>query len=275
MTMRTIAIAFLGMVLTAPVCLAQVSVSPGWGERHGLTVASNQKVTVPASVLRGFVTLKSVAEEPRNAIANLNAKKKAAIAALTAIDVAESSIKTTTTRILEWDTSPNILNVYRTESDPLVPTTGPADCTAIAHLSFEIAVAGVDLDEMIVLPFDILKRLEAVSVFESNKIYFLYVGEVNDSQINEAKKNAFEEAMANAQATAAISGQKLGKLVALTPDVNGGWWYQSEPTYGYWNRQDASQNPIPNFRPAENEVFGNDPSNLSRDISIELRFKIE
>jgi uncharacterized protein YggE len=273
--MRTIAIAFWGMVLTSPVCLAQLSVSPGWEERHGLTVASIQKVAVPTRVLRGFVTLKSVDAEPRDAIANLNAQKKAAMAALTAMDVPESSIKTTTTKILEWDKSPNVLNVYRTESDALVPTTGPRDCTAVAHLSFDIAVAGVDPDEMIILPFDILKRLESESVFESKRIHFLYVGEANDSQITEAKKKAYNEALAIAQATAAISGRTLGKLVALTPEVNGRWGYWSEPTYGYLNAQEASQNPVSNFRPAENEVFGTDPFNLSRDYGIELRFKIE
>ncbi len=273
--MRAIAIVFLGILLTSPVCLAQLSVSPGWEERHGLTVASIQKVTVPASVLRGFVTLKSVDEEPRNAIANLNAQKKAAIAALTAIDVPESLIKTTRTKILEWDKSPNLLNVYRADSEALVPTTGSIDCTAIAHLSFDIAIAGVDPDELIVLPFDILERLKTTTVFESNNIHFLYVSEINDSQISEAKKNAYNEALASAQATAAISGRTLGKLVALTPEVNGSWGYWSEPTYGYWNAQEASQNPISNFRPAENEVFGTDPFNLSRDYSIELRFKIE
>ncbi|MDP1562830.1 MAG: hypothetical protein Q8M16_15745 [Pirellulaceae bacterium] len=77
-----------------------------------MTVASVQRISVPAILLRGFVTFESVDEEPRNALTNLQATKKAAVAALTAIGVAENSIKTTSTKILEWDTAQKALNVY-------------------------------------------------------------------------------------------------------------------------------------------------------------------
>lgn len=273
--MRTIAIVFLMTLLTVPVCQAQMSMNPDWQERNGLTVASVQKVSVPASLLRGFVTLKTVDDDPRIAIANLSAQKKGAIAALTAINIPADSIKTTTTKILEWDSSPNVLNYYRDDDDALVPTTISEKSTAVAHISFDIPLDGIDSDELVILPFDIQQSLEKTSVFESNNLHFLYVGEVKESQINDAKKKAYDEALENAQSIMRLSGRKLGKLVALTPEVNGRWWYWSEPTYGYWNEIAESKNPISNFRPLENEVFGNDPANLSRHYSIELRFEIE
>lgn len=271
--MRTIAIAVFWVLLTAPVCCAQLFLNPDWKERNGLTVASVQKVSVPASLLRGFVTLKSVDEDPGKAIATLSAQKKAAIAALTAINVPEGSIKTTTTKILEWDNPKSEFNYISSDDEAIVPTTGAIESTAVTHMSFDISLVGVDSDERLILPFDICQRLEKTPVFESNNFHFLYIGEVNESQINEAKMKAYEEALASAQSSVALSGRKLGKLVALTPGVNGRWW--PEPTYGYWTAQAASRNPISNFRPAENEVFGNDPANLSEDHSVELRFEIE
>ena len=41
------------------------------------------------------------------------------------------------------------------------------------------------------------------------------------------------------------------------------------------NSTSAEKNPLDNFSPAENEVFGNDASKLSRTYSVELRFSVE
>ena len=252
-----------------------MSVNPDWRERNGLTVASSQTVSVPAKILRGFVTLESVDVEPRNAIANLNAKKKTAIDALKTIGVHENSTKTTSTRILEWDTTPKTSNYYRSNTNGFLPTTDSDEYTAVAHLSFDIPLTGMDPDELIILPHDTCKRLKKETVFESRKIFFLYVGETKESQIADATKKAYGEALASAQSTAALSGRSLGKLAALTPETNGRWRYWSEPSYGYWTDDAAEKNPLSNFSPADNEVFGNDASKLSRTCSVELRFNIE
>ncbi len=110
--MRTIATACFWVIIVASYCNAQMSVNPDWRERNGLTVASSQTVSVPAKILRGFVTIESVDVDARNAIAIVSAKKKAAVDALKAIEVPEKSIKTTSTRIPGWDTTPQVWNFY-------------------------------------------------------------------------------------------------------------------------------------------------------------------
>jgi uncharacterized protein YggE len=273
--MRTIATAFFWVIFVAPYGSAQLTVNPDWQERSGLTVASSQTVSVPAKILRGFVTLESIDVEPRNAIANVSAKKKAAVAALKTIAVPEKSIKSTSTRIPQWDTAPKSMYFYGPNSNGLLPTTDSQEYTAVAHLSFDIPLAGMDLDELTILPHDICKRLEKQTVFESSKIYFLYVGELNESQIKDSSKKAYDEALASASSIAALTGRSLGKLVALTPEINGRWRFWSNLTYGYRNDEAAEKNPISNFSPAENEVFGNDATKLSRTYTVELRFNIE
>lgn len=273
--MRTITTACFWVTFLTHYCSAQMSVNPDWRERNGLTVASSQAISVPAKTLRGFLTLESVHVDPRNAIANLSAKKKAAIDAFKTINIPEDSIKTTSSRIPEWDATPRTGSFYGVNTNALLPTTESKEITAVAYVSFDIPVAEMTMDELAILPHDTCKRLKSQPVFESSKIYFLYVGELTESQIKDVSKRAYDEAFTSAKSTVALSGRTLGKLAALTPEVNGRWRYWSELTYGYWNDAAAEKNPLSAFRPAENEVFGNDPSNLSRTYTVELRFNLE
>ena len=252
-----------------------MSVNPDWRERNGLTVASSQSISVPAKILRGFVTLESVDVDPRNAIANVSAKKKAAFDAFKTINIPEDSIKTTPSRIPEWDTTPKTGSFYGANTNALLPPTESKEITAVAYVSFDIPVVEMTMDELVILPHDTCRRLKSHPVFESSKIYFLYVGELKESQVKDVSKKAYDEALTSAKSTVALSGRSLGKLAALTPEVNGRWRYWSELTYGYWNVAAAEKNPLSNFSPAENEVFGNDPSKLSRTYTVELRFDLE
>ncbi len=276
--MRTIATTCCWFMLIATYCSAQMSVNPDGRDRNGLTVRSSQTVSVSANFLRGFVTLDSVDAEPRNAIANVSAKKKAAFDALKTIGVPEKSIKTTSTRILQWyDAKPKILINYSSSTNALVLTTDSHEYSAVADLSFDIPLAGLDPDELSILSYDACKRLKKQSVFESSKFFFLYVGELTESQIKDATKKAYSEALANAESIAEVSGRSLGKLAAITPEIDGRWRYWSQLTYGYWNdySTSAEENPLAKFSPAENEVFGSDASKLSRTYSVELRFSVE
>jgi hypothetical protein len=273
--MKTIITACFWVILLSHYCSAQMSVNPDWRERNGLTVASSQAISVPAKILRGFVTLESVDVEPRNAIANVSAKKKAAIGALRTIGISEDSIKTTSSRIPEWETTPKNWSFYGSTTNALLPTMESKEYAAVAYISFDIHLTEMTADELTILPHDTCKRLKSQPVFEASKIYFLYVGELKESQIKDVSKKAYDEALASAKATAALSGRSLGKLAALTPEINGRWRYWSELTYGYWNDTAAEKNPLSNFSPAENEVFGNDPSKLSRTYTVELRFDLE
>ena len=115
----------------------------------------------------------------------------------------------------------------------MLPTTESKEITAVAYVSFDIPVAEMTMDELAILPHDTCKRLKSQPVFESSKIYFLYVGELKESQIKDVSKKAYDEALTSAKSTAALSGRSLGKLAALTPEINGRWRYWSELTYGY------------------------------------------
>ncbi len=164
---------------------------------------------------------------------------------------------------------------YGANTSALLPTTESKEITAVAYVSFDIPVVEMTMDELVILPHDTCRRLRSQPVFESSKIYFLYVGELKESQVKDVSKKAYDEALTNAKSTIALSGRSLGKLAALTPEVNGRWRYWSELTYGYWNDAATEKNPLSYFSPAENEVFGNDPSKLSRTYTVELRFDLE
>lgn len=263
-----------GLVLSQQ-CNAQLTVNGDWRERNGLTVASSQTVLVHASKLRGFTTIESADAEPRTAVSQVKEKKKSAMAALQTIGVPEKAAKITSTKIAEWNATQKGPVSYQSNTISLSPRMDSSDCTAVAHLSFDIPVTGMDSDDLTVLPHELSKRLQTQPVFESSKFVWIYVGEVDSAQVKDANKRAYAEALANAKSLASLSGRSLGKLVSLTPEVNGRWRYMSELTYGPWSDEAFRKSPTSNFSPSEDEVFGNDPSNLSRTFSIELRFSIE
>ncbi len=117
--MRTILMACCWLMLFSVNCCAQLSVNPEWRERTGLTVGSAQTVFVSANVLRGFVTLESIDREPRSAIANIASQKKAAIEALKAIGVSETSIKITSTQMLEFQETSKAFRTNKSDSNAL------------------------------------------------------------------------------------------------------------------------------------------------------------
>ena len=100
-----------------------------------------------------------------------------------------------------------------------------------------------------------------------------YVGEVTEAEINNATKKAHDEALAKCKKIAALAGRNLKKLFALTPNA-GALNYGLVPSR-YSNDASTRKNPLCEFGPAENEVFGKDHSELTRMYIVELRFEIE
>lgn len=265
------AICFFGFLSVS--CAAQVSVNPGWQQRDGLTTGSSQSQNVFATKLRGFTTIESKAENPRAAVTILNAKKESGIAALLKSHEVEKTIHYTTTKIVEWEKKPSSQFSQSTKLG-LWPSSNLGSYTAITRVSFDISLEGLDADEMLVLPFEICKQLAACPALESNPIVVLYVGEVDETQIVKTKQLAYDEAAAEAISLATLSGRSLGKLAELTSRGEGTRWGSLRRTYGTAYGDDVADSSLSHFAPAENEVFGTDPLNLSRTYSIELRFDI-
>ena len=273
--MRTFLMACCWLTFFSVNCCAQLSVNPEWRERTGLTVGSSQTVFVSAHLLRGFLTLESIDQEPRNAIANIAAQKKAATEALKAVGISETFIKITSTKMLEFQETPKEFRTNRSDINALLPTTDSQEYSAVAYLRFDIPLSGKDSDELALLPHEVCRSLKKYPVFDSTKVCFLYIGKLEQEQINQATKKAYKEALENAKSIAQLSRRTLGKLLALTPEVDGRWRYMSNLSYDQWSEGDANKNPLSQFSPAEDEVFGNDASKLSRTCSVELRFAIE
>ena len=101
----------------------------------------------------------------------------------------------------------------------------------------------------------------------------LFVGEVDAVQIAKAKKLAFDEAHEEAKSLSALAGKSLGKMANISLDVSGRWGSSYRLSYGFWGRDKPT--PLEHFSPGENEVFGTDPSNLSRKFEVSLSFNIE
>jgi len=55
--------------------------------------------------------------------------------------------------------------------------------------------------------------------------------------------------------------------------VSGRWGSSYRLSYGFWSRDEPTA--LEHFSPGENEVFGTDPSNLSREFEVSLSFNIE
>jgi hypothetical protein len=272
--MRTASVAWLSILCFSQSCIAQVSVSSNWSESNGLSVACSHTVTVPAKLLRGFTTIESVDADPREAITKLKALKKSAVDALQGLGVGKDSIKISASKILEWDTTPRQMNLFYQDSFALSPAIEASEYTAVAFVSFDVPVAGKDSDELSLLPYDICKRLRAQAPFESSKIDMFYVGELTEAVINDATKQAHDEALAKCKKFAVIAGRNLKKLVALTPDAGAANYGLVRPSR-YSNDASTGKNPLCEFCPAENEVFGKDHSELTRTFSVALRFEIE
>ncbi|MEO8271023.1 MAG: hypothetical protein ABI557_14970, partial [Aureliella sp.] len=231
---------------------------------------------VPASKIRCFTTIQSVAADPRTAIENLKSETKLIAEALAAIGLPENALNLTTTRILEWEKKPRGQNFYYpSHTNGLSPKADFQSYTAIAHASFDVSLDGVALDDLTLHPYEICQRLRGHTVFESREIIVLFVGEIDANQIANARKKAYNEAFDDAKTFASISDRSLGKIAALTPETDGRWRYWSGLAYGYWSDENSDANPLTQFTPAENEIFGSDPLKLSRNITIELRFNIE
>lgn len=101
-----------------------------------------------------------------------------------------------------------------------------------------------------------------------------FVGELTESAINDATKTAHDEALAKCKQIASLAGRNLKKLVAITQDAGGANYGLVRPSR-YSNDGSTGKNPLCEFGPAENEVFGKDHSELTRTFSVTLRFEIE
>lgn len=262
-------------LVLAEECYGQMIANSGWTEHNGLTVASSQTVVVPATKLRFFATIESVADEPRTAIENLSVNKKSAIAVLKELKIPDDSFQFTPTRIHEWMPQTDKVFGWRAERGVLLPPTEWESYTARAHLSFDIPLGELDADERLLLIYDMSQRLRKHTVFESCEIIAIYVGEVKEAQAADATKKAYEEAHAHAKSLAKLTGRSLGKLLALTPTINDQSRYGSEPSYNYQLEQMGEKKPLAYFAPAENEVVGFDAAELLQAHRVELRFEIE
>lgn len=274
--MKSLSAAILLVIVLVNCSEAQTSVNPGWHDRQGLSVGSYQTVTVPARTLRGFTSIEVVDREPREAIAKLKVARKSAIEAIKkAIGVSDAAIKASPAMVAEWENLPKGYSLMPRNSSTISPTE-LEEYTVAVHLCFDVALNGLDKDELAILPHDVSSRLKKQPEFESSEFDFLYVGEVSDEQAKQATKRAYDEAFDNAKKLTALSSRSLGKLVELTAGSEGGsrYWvnrgYVTTPWAG-----DSKSSPLSNFKPAQNEVFGANPAELTQIFSVDLRFEVE
>ncbi|MBX3419174.1 MAG: SIMPL domain-containing protein [Pirellulaceae bacterium] len=272
--MRPMIIAYLIFLGFTQIGFTQMSVNPDWNERNGLTVASSQRIAVSAKKLRVFTTLRISDSDPRQAINKLNEAKTTVIKSLRAIGVAETAINFTSPQFAEWEHSSRTTYYYRQSDGIFIPSHFRTH-SAVTYLSFDVPIETDNEDEITLLPYEISKKLSDIPELKLKKVVMLYIGEVDETQITEVNKRAYDEAMTYANSIAELSGRKLGKLQALTPQIDGRWRYRSDLTYGSWNYDRVDDFPQANFHPSENELFGTNPQELSRTYSIELRFEIE
>lgn len=171
--------------------------------------------------------------------------------------VLDNTIHFSTTRIAEWERK-SAGQFYQSGRQGLWPSSDLGSYTAVTHVSFDMSIDDSEADDILVRPFGICQQLGKCPTFETNQFVMLYVREISRTQITRAKKQAYDEAAAEAKSLAALSGRPLASLAELACQVEGSWRGWSKRTYAN-AYDDTKDNPLLHFSPAENEVFGTAP----------------
>ncbi|MCA9191353.1 MAG: hypothetical protein KDB03_06320 [Planctomycetales bacterium] len=256
-------------------CQGQLSVNADWRERNGLTVASSQMVVVPATKLRLFTTLASIADEPQAAIRHLASDKESISKVMAEMGVTRDTFSFTSPRIIEWERTPENRLYGRSGGVGLLLKTDLNSYTAMAHVAMDFFLEEAESAQIVLRAYETCQQLRSHDVFKNCEFIVLFVGEVSEVQITDAKKKAYEEAFSDAQTLASLSGRSLGRLSAITPEIDGRWRFM--PGFSYANQLGGITeiDLLAHFAPAENEVFGSDPLKLTRIYTVELRFEID
>ena len=278
--LRFLAVGFLIWVVTPT--LAQIcNLSDSSSKMDGLTVLGVQIVNVKPEKLRLYTTVLAEGDSGKMAVQNLAEKKKLITKNLQSIGVANSAITFAQTRILEWGAMSQGYGAI------VIPKDTIPSYTASIALQVDWGIKGKVHDELIEMAIEITDRLceEAVfGVVENNgnfpipinfpsEIYIVFVGNYSDAAIDDAQKLAFDEAVARANSIANISGQTLGKLESIVYDVSD----RNSFSFGGMGGmvQDKSiQNPMLDFSRSPTEICNANPSNLSKEVSIQLRYEL-
>jgi len=280
--------------LTVP-AHAQFNVNPtGWMEKDGLTVASAQQVNAKPTKLRLFATLEARDKDVRRAVSRLADKKKSAGDKLRSLDPKPIALTFSPSRILEWT---KISFLWWSDDDEYaiqVPDEPANTYTAYAAVQVDWELKDQASDELILVPIDLMGRIRGAGVFTSassgqtkvdtddspSEIYMVFVGEISEEAGTEATKRAHEEANGQALKIASVTNRSLGKLLSMTPRVDGAWswWWGHEHATKYPVRNSdkkATPHPMSEFRHLPSEVFGANPADLHRTYSVDLRFELK
>ena len=245
-------------------CNAQLSLSQGSiCEQNGIVTSGSQVINAPAKKLRFFISFKAIDTDPPAAIAKLKTDKAAIIAALGKAGATEGSVKFSATRIREWEREEP--GSFGSGSVGLAPTVSGQDFTATTRASFDVTLEGLSPDEFPTKLHEVFQLLPKPD-FDSPKITVMYVGEVEAAQIAEARKKAYDTALAEAKALASLTNHTLGKLAAIKASMTN----EAASTSFFAQLEDVTSN----FAAQKNEILSPDPQSLSLDCIIELRFEI-
>lgn len=296
------------LYIAVPIRAQQMTTNPsGWMEQEGLAVASTQQVTTRPTKLRLFTTLTVRDKDARRAVSSLAEKKKSVKDGLQSLGVKPSVVTISPIRILDWNsgasgTGGGFFSVG--DTDPMhVPNRQPLLYTAYAAVQVDWEIKQQTSDELILMPIDLIGQIREAGPFDvdrtdqawsdhfavASEIYMLFVGDISEEASTDATKRAYDEANAQAIKLAATTNRTLGKLVTMSPRVDGYSFY-------HWNYQYATRyrfmggfggmggmgvkglvvpHPMSQFGPLPSEVYSSNPDDLQRTYSIDLRFELE
>lgn len=305
MNRKALFVAPLVILYIAVPVRAQVTVNPdSWRQEDGLTVASAQQVTTKPTKLRLFTTLTARDKDARRAVSSLAEKKKSATDKLQSLGVKPNIVTISPSRILEWHSRATDWSWY-SPADPMhVLNKEPSCFTAYAAVQVDWEIKEQTIDELILMPIDLIGQIRKAAAFEvagtdqaqsdsyyaACEIYMLYVGEISEEARTDATKRAYDEANSQAMKLAATTNRTLGKLVTMSPRVDGSWFWGWDYRYstrytgmggmgGGFMRIGGTKSEIPHpmsqFSHLPSEVYGADPADLHRTYSIELRFELK
>ena len=274
------------VVFTCEFAIAQSSVNPSWTERNGLTATSEQEVIVKPTKLRCFSTLMVDDIDAKLAVQRLADKKKIVMEKLLKLGIDRAAIRFSQIRLPQWQNKIDQGYWPKEHTSMEVSKQLPSRHVAYTSLQIDLEIKEDGEVELILFPIEIVNRLRESQLVKGVDItkpadfepplHMLFVGAITDAESNRAIKFAYDEASAQAETIAKLTGRTLGKLEALTPYIDGIWSFQRGYKYGAWtNPNKEIPNPMSEFSPLDSEVYGVDPTHLSRTFTVELRYKLE
>ena len=251
---------------------------------EGLTVAGVKEVNVEATHVRLFAVLSESNENAKEAILNLEERKKSATTALIKLGCVPGSINFTSTKLDSWEW--NSTQPWQSSYDIAlkVPNFEPLNSKAYTSLrvdwEYKANTGGgpqlflLDLVDQLRTSKVLCGEEERPEDFAGN-VFIAFVGRISNDKAQSAFKSAVQDADVQAAEIAKLTARELGKLKSIVPQVADEMKLFTTLSSSLYPAGSNWPNPFAQLPKSPDEVYGSDPARLSRSYKVELHYELK